>query len=46
MLGRAPPRTTSASTFWENYVTQVESDSTSEELEKVTETDVVLFVET
>ena len=42
-LRRVPPRTMSVSTFWENNSTQVESDSSSEALEKVTETDVVLI---
>ena len=45
-LRRAPPRTASVSTFWENNSTQVESDSSSEELKKATETDVVLIAET
>ena len=42
-LRRVPPRTRSISTFWENNSMQVESDSSSEALEKVTETDVVLI---
>ena len=45
-LGRAPPRTTSASTFRENYVMQVESDSYSKELKKVSKTNIVLIIET
>ena len=39
--GRVPPRTTSASTFWEYYVTQVESDCSSKELKRVTKTNIL-----
>ena len=45
-VGRVPPRIASVSTFWENNSTQVESDSSSKELEKAIETDIVLIVET
>ena len=45
-LRRVLLHTTSTSTFWKNNVTQVESDSTSKELKKVTKTNIVLFVET
>ena len=39
-------RTVSVSTFWENNSMQVESDSSSKELKKAIETNVVLIIET
>ena len=42
-LRRVSLRTRSISTFWENNSTQVESDSSSKALEKVTKTNIVLI---